>query len=72
MRIRLFCDIDIPDFDDQGHAPEGHPKDWDWKEILSLLGNEKIWVYGAEIQHDPVDTTENPAIIQATPTGDQS
>lgn len=72
MRIRLFCDIDIPDFDEADVVPNGLPKNWDWHNILNLRTTERIWVFGAEIQIDPIDTTENPAIIQATPTGDQS
>jgi hypothetical protein len=68
VRIRLFCDIEVPDQE----GSMGDPKDWDWHRFLNLGTSEKIWVYGAKIQHDPVDTTENPDIIQATPTGDQS
>lgn len=58
MRIRIFADIELPDFDTE--APEGLPKTWDWHHILNLGPQEQIWIYGAERQELEVkekDTT---------------
>lgn len=46
MRIRLFCDIEIDDED----AFKGDPKNWNWHQFLRLGKDEKVWVFGAEVQ----------------------
>lgn len=54
MRIRLFCDIEVPDQE----GPMGDPKDWNWHRFLNLGKNEQIWVFGAEVQN-PIEEVKN-------------
>ena len=73
MRIRIFADIELPDFDIE--SPEGPPKSWNWHHILGLGTDEKIWIYGAEQQELEVkekDTTWHTMspVVQPTPKND--
>ena len=52
MRIRIFADIEIPEYDIEEERPAGPPKSWNWKHILNLGQDEQITVFGAEIQED--------------------
>ena len=50
MRIRIFADIEIPEYDDIENRPSGDPKRWGWHRILNLGRDETITVFEAKEQ----------------------